>query len=106
MNRHPIGPIQTLYQFLKSKEILLAVFGFQSVKQAIGSIFCVANNEKYKVHLFEVVHHHQPCGQPQHSVVFILTGTIIKYYIQLTANRNVLMMREATLVAPFFPIPS
>jgi hypothetical protein len=58
---------------------LKAVLGFQTVKQAISSIFCMTNNEKYKVHLFEVVHRHQPRGQLQDRVVFILTRAIIKY---------------------------
>jgi hypothetical protein len=59
---------------------LKAVLGFQTVKQAISSIFCMANNEKCKVHQFEVVHCHQPRRQLLKSrVVFILTQSIIKY---------------------------
>jgi hypothetical protein len=58
---------------------LKAVLGFQTVKQAISSIFCMTNNKKYKVHLFEVVHRHQPHGQLQDPVVIILTRAIIKY---------------------------
>ena len=72
-------PVESLQQILKRKEILKAVIGFQTVQQAISSIFCMTNNEKYKVHLFEVVHRHRPRGQLQDSVVFILTRAIIKY---------------------------
>jgi hypothetical protein len=79
MNGNHQRPVESLQQILKCKEILKAVLGFQTVKQAISSIFCMTNNEKYKVHLFEVVHCHQPRGQLQDHVVFILTRAIIKF---------------------------
>ena len=88
---------------------------FQTVKQAIGSIFGVANNEKYKVHLFEVVHCIQPPGQPYDCVVFILTRAVVKYNVNSPPTEfsqriyslcNVsTIMREATLLEPFLPIP-
>jgi hypothetical protein len=79
MNGNHLQPVESLRQILKRKEILKAVLGFQTVKQAISSIFCMANNEKCKVHLFEVVHCHQLRSQLQDRVVFILTRAIIKY---------------------------
>jgi hypothetical protein len=65
----------------RSEEILLVVLIFDRVKKVVSSTFSMANNKKNKVHLFKVGHPHQPCGQPQHCVVFILTQAIIKYYI-------------------------
>jgi hypothetical protein len=81
MNCNHWRPVKSLQQILKCKEILKTVLLFQTVKQAIGSIFCVANNKKYKVHLFEVVHLIQPPGQPYDCVVFILTRADVKYNV-------------------------
>jgi hypothetical protein len=64
MNGNHQQPVESLQQILKRKEILKTILSFQTVKEAIGSIFGAANNEKYKVHLSEVVHHIQPPGQP------------------------------------------
>jgi hypothetical protein len=79
MNSNHLRPVESLQQILKHKEILKAVLGFQTVKQVISSIVCMAINEECKVHLFEVVHCHQPRSQLQDHVVFILTQAIIKY---------------------------
>jgi hypothetical protein len=81
MNGHHQQLVQSFYLVLKSEEISLAVLIFEQVKKAVSSIFSMANNEKNKIHLFNVGHCHQPCGQPQHCVVFILTQAITKYYI-------------------------
>ncbi len=78
MNGNQFQPVECLQHILKSKEILFLLLQFQTIKQEISSIFCMANNEKYKVHPFEVAECHQPCGQAQHRAVFILTSTIIK----------------------------
>ena len=81
MNGNHQQPVESLQQILKRKEILKTILSFQTVKEAIGSIFGVANNEKYKVHLFEVFHRIQPPGQPYDCVVFILTRAVVKYNV-------------------------